>query len=77
MNKKKFISNLALACGIIIASASCDNETPNSDNNNTNNTEGTSRYVIAASVTASGNTTYKGDRMKCWNGVTAVNGITH
>lgn len=58
MNKKKFISNLALACGIIIASASCDNETPNSDNNNTNNTEGTSRYVIAASVTASGNTTY-------------------
>lgn len=32
------------------------------------------KFLIASVFLMAGG---KGDRMKCWNGVTAVNGITH
>lgn len=58
MDKKNLFRNLAFACGIMVSAASCSDDTPNNSNiNNGNYNNSSSKYVIAASVTASGNTT--------------------
>lgn len=59
MDKKNLFRNLAFACGIMISAASCSDDTPNNNSNIDNGDDSNiaSKYVIAASVTASGNTT--------------------
>lgn len=58
MDKKNLFRNLAFACGIMVSAASCSDDTPNNSNiNYGNDNNSSSKYVIAASVTASGNTT--------------------
>lgn len=58
MDKKNLFRNLAFACGIMVSAASCSDDTPNNSNiNNGNDNNSSSKYAIAASVTASGNTT--------------------
>lgn len=59
MDKKNLFRNLAFACGIMVSAASCSDDTPNNNSNIDNGDDSNiaSKYVIAASVTASGNTT--------------------
>ena len=56
MSKKNFIRNMAILLGVAVSATSCSEETVDNNNNN-NNTDQKGQYVIAASVTASGNTT--------------------
>ena len=56
MSKKNLIRNMAILLGVAVSATSCSEETVDNNNNN-NNTDQKGQYVIAASVTASGNTT--------------------
>ena len=56
MSKRNLIRNMAILLGVAVSATSCSEETVDNNNNN-NNTDQKGQYVIAASVTASGNTT--------------------
>ena len=57
MSKRNLIRNMAILLGVAVSATSCSEETVDNNNNN-NNTDQKGQYVIAASVTASVNTTH-------------------